>query len=91
VVGRLDCDSSSEDHRGFWQLNGFGLLSIYKSDWTRLGGKWNSNCYGGDNENKLKVRRSWNCNTAAIQSLFNLLTKYDKHVLHLIKFLKSSE
>ena len=42
VVGRLDCGSSSAEHRGFWQLNGFGLLGIYKSDWTKIGGKWNS-------------------------------------------------
>ena len=42
AVGRLDCDSSSSDHRGFWQLDGFGLLGIYKSDWTKIGGKWNS-------------------------------------------------
>ena len=42
VVGRLDCDSSSAEHRGFWELKGFGLLGIYKSDWTKIGGKWNS-------------------------------------------------
>ena len=38
VVGRLVCNSSSADHKGFWQLNGFGLLGIYKSDWTKIGG-----------------------------------------------------
>ena len=42
VVGRLHCDGSSADHRGFWELNGFGLLGIYKSDWAKVGGKWNS-------------------------------------------------
>ena len=41
VVGRLQCDGSSTDHIGFWELEGFGLLSIYKSDWRKVGGKWN--------------------------------------------------
>jgi len=40
VVGRLECDSSSVEHRGFWEHDGFGLLGIYKSDWIKTGGKW---------------------------------------------------
>ena len=44
AVGRLDCDSSSANHRGFWQLDGFGLVGIYKSDWTKIGGKSNLVC-----------------------------------------------
>ena len=44
AVGRLDCDSSSADHRGFWQLDGYGLVGIYKSDWTKIGGKSNLVC-----------------------------------------------
>ena len=39
VVGRLHCDGSSADHRGFWEINGFGLVGIYKSDWAKIGGK----------------------------------------------------
>ena len=39
VVGPLDCESTYADHRGFWEIDGFGLLSIYKSDWTKFGGK----------------------------------------------------
>ena len=42
VVGRLVCKSSSADHRGYWEHAGFGLLGIYKSDWTKIGGEWNS-------------------------------------------------
>jgi len=41
AVGRLDCGSSFVEHRGFWQLNGYGLLAIYKSDWERFGGECN--------------------------------------------------
>ena len=41
AVGRLDCGSSSAEHHGFWQLNGYGLLAIYKSDWDRFGGEYN--------------------------------------------------
>ena len=44
VVGRLDCESSSKEHIGFWQLNGYGLVGIYKSDWTKFGGEWNLTC-----------------------------------------------
>ena len=43
IVGRLDCGSSSAEHQGFWQLDGYGIMSIYKSDWDRFGGKLNSN------------------------------------------------
>ena len=39
VVGRLDCGSTSAKHEGFWQLDGYGIMSIYKSDWDRFGGK----------------------------------------------------
>lgn len=38
AVGRLKCESSSIDHQGFWQMDGFGLLSVYKSDWLRFEG-----------------------------------------------------
>ena len=38
VVGRLDCESSSTLHRGFWQVNGYGIVAVYKSDWDRFGG-----------------------------------------------------
>ena len=38
IVGRLNCNSDSKKHRGFWQMNGFGLMAMYKSDWTKLGG-----------------------------------------------------
>ena len=38
IVGRLNCNSDSQEHRGFWQIDGFGLMAMYKSDWTKLGG-----------------------------------------------------
>ncbi|KAL9979434.1 hypothetical protein ACROYT_G017105 [Oculina patagonica] len=38
IVGRLDCDSTYVDHQGYWEIAGYGLLSVYKSDWMRFGG-----------------------------------------------------
>jgi len=38
IVGRLDCESSSVEHQGFWEMNGYGIMAIYKSDWDRFGG-----------------------------------------------------
>lgn len=40
IVGRLECDSSSIEHRGFWQMNGYGIMAIYKSDWDKFGGEF---------------------------------------------------
>ena len=40
AVGRLNCDSTYIDHQGFWQMDGFGLLGVYKSDWIRFGGTY---------------------------------------------------
>ncbi|XP_015767719.1 PREDICTED: N-acetyl-beta-glucosaminyl-glycoprotein 4-beta-N-acetylgalactosaminyltransferase 1-like [Acropora digitifera] len=37
-VGRLNCGSSSVDHKGYWELEGYGLVGVYKSDWIRFGG-----------------------------------------------------
>ena len=41
VVGRLECGSTPVEHQGFWQVNGYGIMSIYKSDWDRFGGECN--------------------------------------------------
>ena len=40
IVGRLDCGSSSVEHLGFWQMDGYGVMSMYKSDWERVGGEY---------------------------------------------------
>ena len=42
IVGRLDCASSSVEHLGFWEMNGYGIMSMFKSDWERFGGENNS-------------------------------------------------
>ena len=38
AVGRLECGSFRDDPAGFWQVNGFGIMAVYKSDWDRFKG-----------------------------------------------------
>ena len=42
-MGRPNCHSTYIDHQGFWQMNGYGLLAVSKSDWIRFGGKFKVN------------------------------------------------
>ena len=42
-MGRINCHSTYIDHQGFWQMDGYGLLAVYKSDWIRFGGTFKVN------------------------------------------------
>lgn len=38
AVGRLECGEFPSNPLGFWQENGYGILSVFKEDWDRFGG-----------------------------------------------------
>ena len=45
TVGRLACGHFPSDPHGFWQDDGYGVLSVFKKDWNRFGGVYLSYCF----------------------------------------------
>ncbi|XP_068684674.1 beta-1,4-N-acetylgalactosaminyltransferase 3-like isoform X3 [Montipora foliosa] len=38
IVGRLECGIFPSDPKGFWEHEGYGILSVFKTDWNTFGG-----------------------------------------------------
>ena len=38
TVGRLECGIFPSDPKGFWEHDGYGILSVFKTDWNTFGG-----------------------------------------------------
>ena len=49
IVIQLACGANPANLAGKWQVYGYGLIGMYKSDWDRAGGfPVNSNKWGGE-------------------------------------------
>ncbi|XP_068760127.1 beta-1,4-N-acetylgalactosaminyltransferase 3-like [Montipora capricornis] len=52
TVGRLECGVFPNDPKGFWEQGGYGILSVFKTDWNTFGGmnvKEFTTKWGGEN------------------------------------------
>lgn len=38
LLVRLDCGATDSEPFGFWEIHGLGLITLYKSDWDKIGG-----------------------------------------------------
>ena len=38
LLVRLDCGATASEPFGFWEIHGLGLITLYKSDWDKIGG-----------------------------------------------------
>ena len=76
VVTRHMCGHSFMHPLGYWEVMGYGLMGMYKSDWVRVGGmnsvdfqeKW-----GGED---------WNCADKILERGINLNRIKERHLFH---------
>lgn len=38
LLARLECGATPLEPTGFWESDGYGLIGMYKSDWSKFGG-----------------------------------------------------
>ena len=38
LLARLSCGSTVQAPIGMWETDGYGMIGMYKSDWTKFGG-----------------------------------------------------
>ena len=38
LLVRLDCGATTSEPFGYWEIHGLGLITLYKSDWDKIGG-----------------------------------------------------
>ena len=76
VVTRHMCGHSFMYPLGYWEVMGYGLMGMYKSDWVRVGGM-NSvdfqETWGGED---------WNCADKILEQGINLNRIRERHLYH---------
>ena len=74
IIVQMDCGANPKDLSGEWQVYGYGIIGMYKSDWDRAGGfPVQKNTWGGED---------W----ALVDQLFGLGIEFERmrtsHIYH---------